>query len=147
MSGRLVLVLPQVQPELDADFRPAVLVNRKFREQTAAGGVPLVIGLERCDGEISRFTTQVFPSGHPQAAANLDYVERMVKFLLWQRGAWRVYVGGPREIGEYVQKCYAPGGDRRFDFHFMGEQVYEHWIRPGGFRPEGECGCGWEGGL
>lgn len=125
MSGRLDLVIPQIQPALDNEFRPAVLVNRKFRAQTAAVGVPLVIGLERCEGEVSRFEGKVFPSGHPKAEANLDYVERLVKFLLWQRGAWRVYIGGPREVGEYIYKCYAPDGERRFDYHFMGEQVYE----------------------
>ncbi|HEX7433063.1 MAG TPA: ROK family protein, partial [Anaerolineaceae bacterium] len=49
----------------------------------------------------------------------------LVKFLLWQRGAWRIYIGGPREIGEYIYKSYAPGGERSFDYHFLGEQVYE----------------------
>jgi predicted NBD/HSP70 family sugar kinase len=125
MSGRLDLVIPQIQPALDDEFRPAVLANRKFRMQTAADGVPLVIGLERCEGEVSRFEGKVLPSGHPKAEANLDYVERLVKFLLWQRGAWRVYVGGPREVGDHIYKSFAPEGKRRFDYHFMGEQVYE----------------------
>src|SRR5450759_224438 len=125
MSERLDLVIPQIQPTLDDEFRPAVLVNRKFRMQTAAVGVPLVIGLERCEGEISRFEGKVLPAGHPKAEANLDYVERLVKFLLWQRGAWRIYIGGPREVGEYIYKSYAPRGERRFDYHFLGEQVYE----------------------
>jgi predicted NBD/HSP70 family sugar kinase len=125
MSERLDLIIPQIQPALDNEFRPAVLVNRKFRTQTAGVGIPLVIGLERCDGEVSRFEVDVFPPGHPKAKANLDYVERLVKFLLWQRGAWRIYIGGSREIGEYVSKCYTPDGERRFDYHFMGEQVYE----------------------
>jgi predicted NBD/HSP70 family sugar kinase len=44
---------------------------------------------------------------------------------LWQRGGWRVYVGGPREIGEFVAACYSPDGIRKFDYHFMGEDVYE----------------------
>lgn len=125
MSERLDLVIPQIQPTLDDEFRPAVLANRKFRMQTAAVGVPLVIGLERCEGEISRFEEKVLPAGHPKAETNLDYVERLVKFLLWQRGAWRIYIGGPREVGEYIYKSYAPEGKRRFDYHFMGEQVYE----------------------
>ena len=37
------------------------------------------------------------------------YVERLVKFLLWQRGGWKVYVGGPTSIGEHIRKTYAPG--------------------------------------
>ena len=125
MSGRLELLRPQIQPALDDDFRPAVLANQNFRAQTASTGVPFVIGLERCNGGISRFEGNVFSEKHPNAAANLDYIERLVKFLLWQRGAFRLYIGAPREIGEYISRCYAPDGKRRFDHQFMGEQVYE----------------------
>jgi predicted NBD/HSP70 family sugar kinase len=124
----LKLVRPKLVPPLDSDFRPAVLANHAFRrEVTASGvGVPLVLGLERAEGEVSRFETQIFPENHPQARANLTYVERLVKFLLWQRGGWKVYVGGPRTVGEHIRKTYAPDGARKFDYHFMGEDVYEH---------------------
>ena len=125
MSGRLDLLSPLVQPPLDEGFRPAVLANRNFRLQTASIGVPFIIGLERCDGGISRYEGKIFPAGHPNTAANLDYIERLVKFLLWQRGAFRLYIGGPRKIGEHISKCYSPAGTRRFDHQFMGEQVYE----------------------
>lgn len=87
--------------------------------------MPLVLGLERPDGSVSRFETQVFPEGHPRSDANLIYAERLFKFLLWQRGGWKAYVGGPKGIGDYIRQCYAPGGAREFDFHFMGEDVYE----------------------
>lgn len=123
----LKLIEPKFVPPLDSDFRPAVLANHAFlREVATAGvGVPLVLGLERADGDFSRFETQVFPEGHPQASANFMYVERVLKFLLWQRGGWKVYVGGPQSIGEYIRKTYAPDGERQFDYHFMGEDVYE----------------------
>ncbi len=123
----LKLVGPQFLPPLDSDFRPAVLANHAFRREVATSGVgvPLVLGLERADGERSRFETQVFPEGHPRAKASLTYVERLVKFLLWQRGGWKVYVGGPPSVGEYIRKTYAPEGERQFDYHFMGEDVYE----------------------
>ena len=106
MTHGLTLIPPRLIPPLDPDFRPAVLANRAFQKEVADSGVgvPLVLGLERANGELSRFETHVFPSNHPRAAANLMYVERLVKFLLWQRGGWRVYVGGPREIGEYIQR-------------------------------------------
>jgi predicted NBD/HSP70 family sugar kinase len=124
----LELVKPRCVPPLDEDFRPAVLTNRAFQRQVNASGVgvPLVFGLERNDGEMSRFETQVFPEGHPQAGVNLMYAERLLKFLLWQRGGWKVYVGGPRSIGEFIRKEYLPDGARKFDYHFMGEDVYEH---------------------
>ena len=123
----LYLPRPRFTPPLDPDFRPAVLAVRAFDAEVAAvgGGVPLALGLERSDGELSRFETRVFPAGHPRFAANFQHVERIVKFLLWQRGGWRVYVGGPRAIGEYLQAHYAADGPRAFDYHFMGREVYE----------------------
>jgi predicted NBD/HSP70 family sugar kinase len=121
------LVEPRVSPPLDPGFRPAVLANRAFRNQVeeSSAGVPLVLGLERPDGSVSRFKTKVLAADHPRADANPMYAERLFKFLLWQRGGYRVYVGGPRSIGDYIKTCYAPGGAREFDFHFMGEDVYE----------------------
>src|SRR5512136_2232864 len=127
MTGSFRLIRPNFVPPLDEAFRPAVLANRAFQREleAAGGGVPLVIGLERTSGTVSRFETRVFPADHPRAAANLMYAERLFKFLMWQRGGYRAYVGGPRTIGDTIQKCYAPHGQRAFDFHFMGEDVYE----------------------
>jgi len=127
----LKLVRPKFVPPLDPDFRPAVLANHAFRKEVTASGVGvlLVLGLERAEGQVSRFETQVFPENHPQTGANLMYVERLVKFLLWQRGGWSVYVGGPQSVGEYIRKTYAPDGARKFECHFMGEDVYEHAFR------------------
>ena len=125
MSHSVALISPKIFPPLDDGFRPAVLANRNFQAQVKPVGVPLVIGLERSAGEFSRFETTVYPEDHPEAEANFRYVERLVKFLLWQRGGFRVYIGGPRSIGEHIRKCYAPDGLQKFDYHFMGEQVYE----------------------
>ncbi|GMU91161.1 MAG: hypothetical protein AMXMBFR4_02190 [Candidatus Hydrogenedentota bacterium] len=127
MLTDFVLIAPRFVPPLDPDFRPAVLANHAFsREVEESGaGVPLVLGLERPDGSVSRFETSVFREGHSRAKANLRYVERLVKFLLWQRGGCRVYVGGPKTIGDYIAMCYSPNGPRAFDYHFMGRDVYE----------------------
>jgi predicted NBD/HSP70 family sugar kinase len=120
------LPLPETRPPLDREFRPAALTTRAFRRETSRAGDCLLIALERDNGKISRFETIVLPADHPDALNNLFYAERILKFLLWQRGGYKVYIGGPREIGEYLQKVYSPSGKRRFDYSFMGEQVYEH---------------------
>jgi len=125
MANMLKFVHPKIIPALDDAFQPAALTSRMFREAVAQIGVPLVIGLERSNAEISRYETNVFPEGHPNFEFNFPYVERIIKFLLWQRGGFKVYIGGPRPIGDYITKCYAPDGSRKFDYHFMGEQVYE----------------------
>jgi predicted NBD/HSP70 family sugar kinase len=121
------LVKPRILPPLDEDFRPAVLANRAFLDEVAnsGDGVPLLIGLERCDGYLSHYQTKVFPDGHSRAGANFRYVERIIKFLIWQKGGWKIYVGGPRNIGEYIRECYSPDGICKFDYHFMGKDVYE----------------------
>ena len=130
MNGDFRLVKPKFLPPLDENFRPAVLANRAFQTDLAASGdgVPLAFGLERPDGSVSRFETAVFPEDRPQASANLMYAERICKFLLWQRGGSRIYIGGPKGIGEYIQECYAPDGARAFDYHSMGEDVYDRTL-------------------
>ena len=110
---------------LDADFRPAVLANRAFQQEVGENSVPLIIGLQRSAGDLSRFETRVLPEGDANFDSNLKYVERIVKFLLWQRGGYKLYVGGPCAIGEYIQKIYSADGAQKFDYRFMGEQVYE----------------------
>jgi len=125
MSQAMKLIPPTTTPPLDPDFRPAVLANRAFREDArAAGAAPLVITLERTNGAISRYETIIFPPDHPRAEENLFYAERLVKFLLWQRGGWKITIGGPRAIGEHIRHLYAPAGERAFDYQFMGEMVY-----------------------
>jgi predicted NBD/HSP70 family sugar kinase len=124
----LELVKPKFMPPLDADFRPAALANRAFQKAVADSGrgVPLVLGLERDNGALSRYETRVFADDHPQAGANLVYTERLLKSLLWQRGGGKVYVGGSAAIGDYLSRAYANNGERDFDYHFMGEKVYQH---------------------
>jgi predicted NBD/HSP70 family sugar kinase len=121
----LQLVPPRVQPALDENFRPAVLVNRNFQREVESIGERLVIGVERSGGNISRFETKVYPEGHPNFDANYQYIERIVKFLLWQRGGHTLHVGGSPKIAEYLKQTYSKQGSQKFDFDFMGTQVYE----------------------
>jgi predicted NBD/HSP70 family sugar kinase len=127
MANTFRLVQPRLVPPLDDGFRPAALANRAYLAEVAAsgGGVPLVFGLERPGGAFSRFETRVFAPDHPRAAASRYYAERMVKFLLWQRGGSRVIIGGPEDVGQYIQQRYAPTGARAFDQQLMSEKVYQ----------------------
>ena len=116
------LVAPKILPPLDKDFRPAVLANQLFLQEVKASGQSekLILGLERMDDSFSRYETLVFREDHDKAEQNLFYVERLLKFLLWQLGGWKIYVGGPRSIGNHLKKIYVNGGDREFDAQFMG---------------------------
>jgi len=103
---------------LDPQFQPAVLFNRHYVAAAKNSGraVPLVIGLERENQLVSRYETMVLPEA--EAATRL-YAERLVKFLLWQRGGWKLHFGGPRAIGEFIRRQYSPRGARKFDCDMM----------------------------
>ena len=105
-------------PSLDRGFQPAVCFNRNYvRAVNASGrGVPLVLGLERESGLVSRYETVVRADADTET---LRYVERVVKFLLWARGGWKLHIGGPRAIGEFIRKTYSARGARKFDCEMM----------------------------
>jgi predicted NBD/HSP70 family sugar kinase len=121
------LIPPRIVPPLDPDFRPAILANRAYLDGvwSSRRAVPLVIGVERASGARSRYETLVYAEDHPLADTNLFYAERLVKFLLWARGGWRVSIGGPGSIAGHIARVYSPQGERAFDWRFMGEQIHE----------------------
>ena len=110
-----IVTKPRWVPELDPGFQPAVLWNRAYRA-SVQDGVPLILALEGEQGRISRYETVVRAETD---AATLRYAERLVKFLLWSRGGWRLMVGGPPEVAEAMATAYAPGGARAFDADMM----------------------------
>jgi len=117
---------PAVVPPLDPDFVPAELWNRAYRARCEGdrGAHPLAIALERTDGTVSRFDTCVLPHVGENIPLNRKYVERLVKFLLWARGGYRVMIGGDAAIAQWLREIYASGGERQFDHEFMGVKVY-----------------------
>ena len=124
----LPLVAPRVTPVLDAAFRPAVLAVRAFRDlvHATSAGVPLRIAVEQADGSVFRFETQVLPESHPQAAANGRFLERLVKFLLWSRGGWRIHVDGPEPLVTRLAAHYRETPTGRFDAHLVAERMFDH---------------------
>lgn len=121
MNNTWFLKKPAIMPPLEPEFKPAALANREFRKQLAeaGNGVPVKIALERAGGAISTYETSVFPETDERSAGNRLYIERIVKFLLWQRGGWRIIFGGPKDIGDYLKQVYSPGGERAFDADLM----------------------------
>lgn len=125
MKSEIHLVAPKVIPPLDGGFRPAVLANHHYHNLVQESARPLIIALERDHGEISRFETSIFPDDHKNAWMNKFFIERIVKFLLWQRGGFQIYIGGSAEIGKHIKQAYSQDGCLNFDHHFMSKQVYE----------------------
>ncbi|MCS6243643.1 MAG: ROK family protein [Opitutus sp.] len=117
---------PQFIPTLNTEFVPAVLWNRAYKSVVAAtpDRRALALALVRADGEASVWQGEVLPANHPQAALTLRYVERLLKFLLWQRGGCRVRLAGAAEVAAHLNEVYSPTGARAFDHRFMGDEVY-----------------------
>ncbi len=119
------LVAPRIVPPLDDDFRPAVLANHAFQESVGQNGTRLVIGLERNRHEFSRFETKIHPQVDRRFDENYRYIERLVKFLLWQRGGHTITISGSSFVADHLKEVYSASGAQKFDTHFMGEQGYE----------------------
>ena len=115
----------KVNAPLDPGFMPMSVVYRDFEAAVKSeGGENLTIGLERNDGLVSVFTVQVFKDGTGHDEENHDFVERIVKSLLWMRGGYKVIIAGSKVIADRIKADYSEGGIRAFDSEFMSG-VYE----------------------
>lgn len=115
------LIKPRVLPPLDDSFRPSVLWNHAFLDgvRNSKKSVPLSIAIKKDDDSISVHKTQIFPDKSKFASSNYFYVEQLVKTLLWIHGGYEIVVGGPKEIGEYIEELHSREGKRSFDADFM----------------------------
>jgi len=127
----MLTLQPQFRPVLDRDFLPAVLWNRAYRSLVASdrGARPFALVLTRPDGGTSVHESHILAAAHPAVSLNLHYAERLLKFLLWQKGGFVVRVIGAPEIAAQLAHIYSPAGTRAFDHGFMGEKVYREPFR------------------
>ena len=110
---------------LDPQFQPMVKVVSDYKAAVAkAGGVPLVIAVERNKGYVSTYKLDVYKDGEGHDEESYGVVERIVKTLLWVYGGFKITVAGSRKIYEGIAAAYRKGGAREFDADFMA-RVYE----------------------
>jgi len=108
-------------PSLDPGFLPLGRFNEAFL-QTARK--PFHIAVERAGGQMAACHT--FIHGTPERfEADVYYIERTVKTLLWMKGGFRVYLAGDEAVCGAISGIYSDGGQQDFDVHFM-ENVFEH---------------------
>ena len=121
----MIAVRPAVPAPLEPGFQPAVLWNRAFQKQVHNNAQErLAIALHRPNSNTSVLHTRILPHGPENRALNHLYTERLLKFLLWQMGGYRVTIAGNPEIAAFLSSVYSPSGERAFDAQFMGERVY-----------------------
>lgn len=108
-------------PELDRGFIPLHQFNQAF---LADAKKPVSIAVERAKGEMATYHT--FIHGTPEMKdADCFYIDRLVKFILWMKGGFRVYVSGDEMICDYLKSIYCDGGKQHFDWDYMSN-VFEH---------------------
>ena len=114
----------KVNAKLDPQFQPLSLVCREIREATKDNGQDILIGIERNKGYTYIYKTRIFPDGTGHDEENFNFIERIVKSLLWVAGGYKVIIAGNETIGNKIKEAYTYGGSREFDVGFM-ERVYE----------------------
>lgn len=110
------------RPKLDKDYIPFGVWSEAYLEGATR---PVKIGIERNGGYVSVFETYIRDDEYHEA--NLRYIERLVKFLLWSIGGMRIYLCGCDKEAAILQKAYTPSGDRSFEVDFMN-QVFENGL-------------------
>ena len=107
-------------PELDPGFIPfGVWMNSYLKDAKH----PIAIAVERDKGQISVRRTFIHGTAEMRDA-DYRYVERVVKFLLWSIGGFRVYICGCSELAKKLQAAYTAQGARAFDYDFF-QKLYE----------------------
>ncbi len=114
-----------IQPVLDPGFVPAVVWNRAYRERVQdVGGRTVELALVRPDGTAFRWKSEMLPDAPEHEEDNYLYLERTLKFLLWQKGGSRVLVAGAPELAAKLSESYSDRGDRAFDWDFIGTKIF-----------------------
>lgn len=108
------------KPVLDPQFIPMGLFNKAF---LATAKKPISVAVERENGQVA--TVHTFIHGTAEMAqADIYYIDRLVKSILWMKGGFKVFVTDPT-IYEYLSATYSKEGSRQFDFDFMAN-AYEN---------------------
>lgn len=106
--------------KLDKNYYPMYLWQRDFLKGLSDNGKPFILAIERGEGAVKRYATKV----GQDYAKNVEYAERIVKFMLWAYGGYKFYVYGDKAVCDGLREIYSPKGARAFDYDFM-TNVYE----------------------
>mmetsp|Transcript_26288 Transcript_26288/g.34541 ORF Transcript_26288/g.34541 Transcript_26288/m.34541 type:complete len:437 (-) Transcript_26288:698-2008(-) len=121
----LCCVPPKIRPPLDPAFRPFILGKKKYLEavEKCPDQTTLEFALVRQNSLCGRGTIPVFPEGNPYMDDSKIYVGTVLKFWLWQRGGFHLYIRGSFGLCIYLQKQFSDGGKYSFDIKTM-EKIY-----------------------
>lgn len=112
----------QTKVALKRDFKPPITVLQELKHAAHPNDKVLAIAWERENGYVSRYNLPL-PDRAEDLPEVMQLAERIVKFLLWSAGGWRLMLSGPRKLCTAIKQQYAADGARAFDVKFM-EGVY-----------------------
>jgi len=125
IGSSLLLQRPAKQwlAPLDPLFCPFVLGKRAYLkavDQVSTKEI-FTVGVERHNGLVARYEIPCFRNGHANYNDSFVYAERLIKFVIWQKGGFRLHLHGPREICDYIAEAYCRDGIRAFDQRLMAQ--------------------------
>ncbi|MEF9976757.1 MAG: hypothetical protein RR754_08325, partial [Oscillospiraceae bacterium] len=85
-------------PELDEGFVP---LGQFFKTYLANAKKPICVAVERSEGQIATWLTNIYGTPEMQEA-DAYYVDRLVKFLLWSKGGFKVTICGDETVANSV---------------------------------------------
>lgn len=107
----------QRQAPLEETFLPVKKWNDAY---LAEASKPLAVAVERNGGYLSVYRTYVRGTDI-SLDADILYVSKLVKMMLWSRGGFRIYICGDDRIALAIAGQYTAEGERAFDYHFMSK--------------------------
>ncbi len=100
-------------PSLEPSFIPMISKVQEFKEK---GTIPFAICVERNRGYKYRYDIKLIENNEEE---NAEFVERIIKTILWVVGGFKIYLGGDDALVAKMQKVFSLEGARAFDAEFM----------------------------
>lgn len=105
-------------PSLEPGYIPMISKVKEFKEK---GTIPFAICVERNQGYRYRYDIKLIENNEEE---NAEYVERIIKTILWVVGGYKIYLGGEDSLVKKMQKVFSLEGTRKFDVDFMSK-IYD----------------------
>ncbi|MBR6734314.1 MAG: ROK family protein [Kiritimatiellae bacterium] len=108
--------------EQDTGFQSPLKAVNFLRAHAHGKGQVVSVAWEREGGNVYRYDLEIPRRIDPVAMPGVAHlVERIVKFVLWSAGGWKLYLSGPDEIVKPIAKAYTKKGARAFDYGFFND--------------------------
>lgn len=88
-------------PVLDPQLIPMGLFNKAFLKTAKQ---PVSLAVERENGQIAAVNTFIHGT-EAMAKADIYYIDRLVKSILWMKGGFKVYITD-KTLYDYLQSAY-----------------------------------------